>query len=99
MAGTQSHYEINVSRLEKRGQAEGFTHFFATAERSVVTDNDLQRILPAIRAAFPEPLYKVDVTYWKTEGTTREYRPERPVKTPARALRRAYVARRGGRTA
>jgi len=101
MAGQQSHFEINVSERyvhDDNAQSVRYRHLFATAERSVVTDKDLERVLPEILAAFPEARgYKVEVTYWKTEGRTEVWRPEAPpAQAPARALRRAYAGRRGG---
>lgn len=101
---SQSHYEINICRLVTPAGLDRprYQHFFATAERSLVTDADLEHVLPVILAAFPEPEYRVEVSYWKTEGTSRVVRADPPTRTPpapapGRALRRAYATRRGGR--
>lgn len=98
---SQDHYEINVSERyvhDDNAQSIRYRHLFATAERSVVTRMDLERVLPTIRAAFPEPHYKVEVTRWETRGEHIPAPPKAAPKTPRpTALRRAYAGRRGGR--
>lgn len=55
------YYVINVSR--------NGLHFFATGPNSVVTDNDLRKVLPEIRRAFPESAgYAVAVSHEQTTG-------------------------------
>lgn len=55
------YYEINVSLNGK--------HFFATHERSIRSEAELRRVLPAIVEKFPESEgYKVSVTKWETIG-------------------------------
>jgi len=58
------HYEINVA--VKRNSS--YFHLFATDERSVTTEVELKFVYGLIKTAFPEPLYKVDVTRWQTTG-------------------------------
>lgn len=58
-------YAINVSKQAPDGH---YRHFFATDKRSVDSESDLQRVLPALRKAFPEPEFRIDVTQWKRVG-------------------------------
>ena len=63
MAGIQSHYEINVTY-------EG-AHFFATAERSCVTEHDMMMTLRVFRVKFPVTEgFAITVTHWKCAGKT-----------------------------
>lgn len=86
----QSHFEINVSQLTVGGVfMRQPRHLFATAERSVVTHDDLERVLPHILQAFPEPDYRVEVTRWSVTGTPEVWRlaglkayPEQGVQRP-----------------
>lgn len=56
-----NHYEVNVSLNGK--------HFFATDARSIITQDDLRRVYPALKEAFPEVKgYQLRVTYWKGMG-------------------------------
>lgn len=55
------HYEINVS-------LNGM-HFFATAERSIQSEEKLIQVYNALKAAFPEDKgYWVKATYWQKTG-------------------------------
>lgn len=55
------YYEINVS---KNGQ-----HLFATAERSVTSFTQAERMYMLFKEKFPENEgYKIDVTYWEKTG-------------------------------
>ncbi len=55
------YYEINVSKYGK--------HFFATAERSCPTQEELRQVYKALSAAFPVSLgYWVTVTEWRKSG-------------------------------
>lgn len=58
-------YEINVAKKNSRGM---YIHFFATAKRSVTLLADLHVVYKAIKAAFPEPEYKIDITQWQEIG-------------------------------
>jgi hypothetical protein len=67
MAMIQSHYEINVS-LNGR-------HLFATAERSCVTQDDLNKVLDIFVAKFPKSEgYKISYSHIKCEGRSKEVR-------------------------
>lgn len=55
------YYEIIVALNGK--------HFFATAERSVITSEELERVLAVFREKFPETEgYKIGVTKWAKIG-------------------------------
>lgn len=55
------YYDINISL--------GGKHFFATAERSVTDSYDLSRVLPVLRAKFPEAEgYCISVTRKEDHG-------------------------------
>lgn len=57
----QSHYEINVS-LNGR-------HFFATAPRSCVTENEARKVFAEIIARFPKAEgFEASCTYWQGSG-------------------------------
>jgi hypothetical protein len=68
---TQSHYEINVSKLRRApgGASTGrYEHLFATAERSAVTRERALELLDSLEARFPAPEYHVSVTHWECVG-------------------------------
>lgn len=55
------YYEINVALNGK--------HFFATAERSITTSWELERILAVFREKFPATEgYNISVTKWSEIG-------------------------------
>ena len=55
------YYEINVSHNGK--------HLFATAERSLTTREDMEKLYGIFKEKFPEyDGYKVSVTYWEKIG-------------------------------
>ena len=55
------YYEINVAK-------NGF-HLFATAERSITTEEELQRVYSIFRDKFPETEgYQMSVTKWEKIG-------------------------------
>lgn len=59
------YYEINVSQANSLGQ---YSHFFATAERSLTTIDKCQFVYKALLKAFPAPQFKIDVTRWDKTG-------------------------------
>lgn len=55
------YYEINVSYNNQ--------HFFATAERSIVNEEELKRVYKVIKEKFPESDgYRITVTHWEKRG-------------------------------
>ena len=55
------YYEINVSL--------NGSHFFATAERSITGEWELNKVLPVIKEKFPESEgYEISVTFWEKIG-------------------------------
>jgi len=57
------YYEINVS-------LNGY-HFFATDKRSIMSLNELKKVLPAIKARFLESDgFKIDVYFYQLIGET-----------------------------
>lgn len=67
----QNHYEINVAERHQHDRSEQgwyLRHLFATAERSVTSQQQLENLLPMILKAFPQPHFEVSVTHWKAAG-------------------------------
>ena len=62
-----SYYTVNVARRVDNNRYE---HFFATAEHSCVSERQATEVLNALRAAFAEPEFKVECTYWQCVGST-----------------------------
>ena len=59
------HYDINVGQQYKK-TVNGeplYTHFFATAPRSVTDKMKLKRVYLALKKAFPEPEFSISVSY------------------------------------
>ena len=56
-----NYYEINVALNGK--------HFFATAPRSITTEDKMLRVFKTFKEKFPEREgYSVDVSYWSSTG-------------------------------
>lgn len=53
------HYEANVSRKTAGGK---YLHFFGTHERSMVSRREAVEVAKELRARFPEPEFKVEVS-------------------------------------
>jgi hypothetical protein len=69
MGMVQNHYEINVSKGEPTvGGALRYIHLFATAERSCVGQYQLEKVYAEIKARFPSPEYRVDVSEVRCTG-------------------------------
>ena len=59
----QSYYEINVALYGH--------HLFATAPRSIVTEDKFQKMLKLFKEKFPESDgYQISATYWNCAGKT-----------------------------
>lgn len=57
------YYEINVSKKRVRfGNAPQYVHYFATAERSITTTEQLKEILEHFVSIFPEPEYNISIS-------------------------------------
>ena len=67
------YYEINVARrigkMPFNSNEDRYEHLFATASRSLQTMYAVERVLPAIVAAFPEPNHHVTLHRHETIGT------------------------------
>ena len=64
------YYEINVSKNNK--------HFFATAERSITSEAQMEEMYKLFLEKFPEEEgYKLDVTRWSKQGTPIIFKNER----------------------
>ena len=59
------HYEINVA---KKMENNRYRHLFATHARSIKSDEELKRVYPLIREAFPQPEYQVTVIWFEETG-------------------------------
>ncbi|UTC29818.1 hypothetical protein BAJUN_01880 [Bajunvirus bajun] len=69
----QDHYAINVAKDNGRkayGGGRSYSHFFRAEVRDTVPAKEAAA---AIRAAFPEPEYKVDVTLWQGRGYSQDF--------------------------
>lgn len=54
-------FEINISHKGK--------HLFATHQRSLTTPEEVKKVLPKLKAAFPEAEgYEIGITNWETIG-------------------------------
>lgn len=63
------YYEINVAQQTPSALgAPGYQHFFATHERSCVSERDARRVYQEIKARFPAPEFDVTVTCWELRG-------------------------------
>ncbi len=66
------HYEINVSKCDNpvgRGtERPRYSHFFATAERSITTAKQCKAVYDELVKAFPEPDYQISITRNETTG-------------------------------
>ena len=59
------YYEINVAKKSKYG---GYSHFFATAKRSIKDTDELTSVLETILVAYPEPEYSISVSKYEEVG-------------------------------
>jgi len=66
------YYEINVAKKSKSG---GYSHFFATAKRSIKDTDVLASVLETILVAYPEPEYSVSVSKYEERGYRVDCRP------------------------
>ena len=64
----ESYYEVNVSRRVGNGTA--YSHLFATAPRSGVTEREIKKVLREILSRFESPEFRVDVTHWEGHGSS-----------------------------
>jgi hypothetical protein len=56
------YYELNIS-LNGR-------HFFATAERSITSEDELKKVYDVLKVKFPHSEgYRIGITRWETTGT------------------------------
>lgn len=55
------HYEINVAQQDPRNPAR-YLHLFATHERSLQTQQQVDEVLSRLLPAFPKPQYEVTVS-------------------------------------
>jgi hypothetical protein len=60
------YYEINVSK-RKTGHYP-YQHYFATAERSITTLDELKDIAKHFSTLFPEPEYKMSIARYQKIG-------------------------------
>lgn len=67
----ESHFEINVAQRtgERVLGRPVYSHLFATAPRSGITERDVRRVLAEIGTRFPAPEFHVSVTQWEGRGT------------------------------
>lgn len=75
---TQSHYSINVAEDRqdmspykglgmKQSSRPFYVHLFNTGE-TITNKEDGYKVMNLLKQAFPEPKYKVDMTYWEILG-------------------------------
>lgn len=57
------YYEINVAKQMKQIGGLTYSHFFATAPRSITNKFQLKQVLDIFKGQFPEPHYKITAWY------------------------------------
>ena len=64
------YYEINVAKKRPTiyGVDGGYSHFFATAERSCQTKQQVTEVVKEFIEKFPEPEYQISVTHHPEVG-------------------------------
>ena len=62
------YYEINVAKKTKQSDPYEYRHHFATAPRSITDKDKLKEVYNELKAAFPEPEYKLSITHYKKTG-------------------------------
>ena len=58
-------YEVNVAEIVHYGHSRGvrYRHLFATAERSLTTREEADRVYAMLKERFPPDQYKVSMTF------------------------------------
>jgi len=66
----ESHWIINVAQQDgfRFDGGPAYSHLFATEVAG--TEQRARRVYDIIRGKFPEPLFKVSLTYWAIRGVT-----------------------------
>jgi hypothetical protein len=62
------YYEINVSKRNEFRADKDYSHFFATAPRSITTMDELKKVIDVFVEAFPSPEYNITITKWEETG-------------------------------
>jgi hypothetical protein len=65
------HYEINVAKRNAKPGFDGkptYSHFFATAERSITNEEKLREVYSMLRLTCPEPAFQITITRVETTG-------------------------------
>ena len=60
------YYEINVAKLCNDGKT--YSHYFATAKRSITSESALKNILIHFNMLFPTPNYSISASYHPETG-------------------------------
>ena len=66
-----THYEINVAKKDgeyPNGETR-YKHYFATAERSITSEDACRTTYRHFAEVFPAPEYNITVTYYPGHGT------------------------------
>ena len=58
-----SHYYVNVAQLCRTNGEDRYVHVFGTAEHSITNEQKCKFVYRMFKKKFPEPEYKVDVTW------------------------------------
>lgn len=62
------YYEINVARRRNLEESNSYSHFFATAPRSITSEEKAKEMLKIFREKFPEPEYFICLNYYPETG-------------------------------
>ena len=60
------YYEINVAKLCNDGKT--YSHYFATAKRSITSEDRLKNVLIHFKSLFPYPSYSISASYHPETG-------------------------------
>lgn len=68
--GNTMYYEINVAKIEENSFNNGkiYRHYFATAPRSVTTEQEMKEMVVRFSNVFPAPEFNMTVTLWEKRG-------------------------------
>jgi hypothetical protein len=69
-------FEINVAKKDgeySNGETM-YKHYFATAERSITSDEKIKEVYAHFKTIFPKPEYNITVTYYS--GCGKRVNPE-----------------------
>jgi hypothetical protein len=76
MDGLQSHYRINIAKLDggyRTGggqQVDTYKHYFAT---DITSEDKAKEVFADLKKKYPEPEYNITVSYWDIGGREQDW--------------------------